>query len=265
MIPSERCFISLGCGLALIALLLKQRRQKERAPRGNRLGICAVHERAAFHSARHPPLYTEESSWRVLLLLVAGFASAPLFLEVAVEIAGNSDEPSLIVPLALVVDVAVNGCILARRHPTFCEIRCTSTCLTPCLSCRLCKNEANFLWQQTYAQTIAKEHAPTAQLLGSCSQDRFYSRLISPCSLSVSRRSRKRVCSSVPAPLRTSSLGRTLYHYRKHPAQKRQSELGTQIHRDALTCHGLPRPPPSLVSRCPPSHARSRGLASTLS
>ena len=34
MIPSERCFISLGCGLALIALLLKQRRQKERAPRG---------------------------------------------------------------------------------------------------------------------------------------------------------------------------------------------------------------------------------------
>ena len=36
MIPSERCFISLGCGLALIALLLKQRRQKERAPRGDR-------------------------------------------------------------------------------------------------------------------------------------------------------------------------------------------------------------------------------------
>ena len=30
MIPSERCFISLGCGLALIALLLKQKRQKER-------------------------------------------------------------------------------------------------------------------------------------------------------------------------------------------------------------------------------------------
>ena len=56
-------------------------------------------------------------------------------------------------------------------------------------------------------------------------------------------RLKDRRVSSVPAPLRTSSLGRTLYHYRKHPAQKRQSELGTQIHRDALTCHGLPRPP----------------------
>ncbi len=90
---------------------------------------------------------------------------------------------------------------------------------------------------------LRKEHAPTAQLLGSCSQGSllfaFDFALLLECIVDPG----KRVCSSVPAPLRTSSLGRTLYHYRKHPAQKRQSELGTQIHRDALTCHGLPRPP----------------------
>ena len=50
--------------------------------------------------------------------------------------------------------------ILARRHPTFCEIRCTSTCLTPCLSCRLCKNEANFLWQQTLCPNHCERACP---------------------------------------------------------------------------------------------------------
>ena len=160
MIPSERCFISLGCGLALIALLLKQRRQKERAPRGI-VWASALCMSVLPFIARVIPLYTEESSWRVLLLLVAGFASAPLFLEWLSKIAGNSDEPSLIVPLALVVDVAVNGLayLLGATLPSA-EIRCTSTCLTPCLSCRLCKNEANFLWQQTLCPNHCERACP---------------------------------------------------------------------------------------------------------
>ena len=128
MIPSERCFISLGCGLALIALLLKQRRQKERAPRGI-VWASALCMSVLPFIARVIPLYTEESSWRVLLLLVAGCCGQRLG-------------------------------ILARRHPTFCEIRCTSTCLTPCLSCRLCKNEANFLWQQTLCPNHCERACP---------------------------------------------------------------------------------------------------------
>ena len=148
MIPSERCFISLGCGLALIALLLKQKRQKERIPRGIVWASALCMSMLPF-IARVISLYTEESSWRVLLLLVAGFASAAL-PRVAVENRQHLGR-------AITYCSSRPRCrccgqrlgILARRHPTFCEILCTSTCFAPCLSCRLCKNEANFLWQQT--------------------------------------------------------------------------------------------------------------------
>lgn len=191
MIPSERCFISLGCGLALIALLLKQRRQKERAPRGI-VWASALCMSVLPFIARVIPLYTEESSWRVLLLLVAGFASAPLFLEWLSKIAGNSDEPSLIVPLALVVDVAVNGLayLLGATLPSA-KYAVLQLVLPLVSAVVFAKTKPISSGNKPYAKPLRKSMPPTAQLLGSCSQDRFYSRLISPCSLSVSRRSRK--------------------------------------------------------------------------
>ncbi len=191
MIPSERCFISLGCGLALIALLLKQRRQKERAPRGI-VWASALCMSVLPFIARVIPLYTEESSWRVLLLLVAGFASAPLFLEWLSKIAGNSDGPSLIVPLALVVDVAVNGLayLLGATLPS--AKYAVLQLVLPLSQLSSLQKRSQFpLATNPMPKPLRKSMPPTAQLLGSCSQDRFYSRLISPCSLSVSRRSRK--------------------------------------------------------------------------
>ena len=153
MIPSERCFISLGCGLALIALLLKQRRQKERAPRGI-VWASALCMSVLPFIARVIPLYTEESSWRVLLLLVAGFASAapPYLLR-------NTLYFNLSYPLSQLSSLQKRSQFPLATNPM--------------------------------PKPLRKSMPPTAQLLGSCSQDRFYSRLISPCSLSVSRRSRK--------------------------------------------------------------------------
>lgn len=108
MIPTERSFISLGCGLALTAFLLKQRYLNRKLP--PRIiwasGLCMG---ALSFAARTIPFGAEESFYRALLLLVAGFASAPLFLEWLAKIAGGSGAPSLILPLALAVDVAVNG------------------------------------------------------------------------------------------------------------------------------------------------------------
>lgn len=160
MIPSERCFISLGCGLALIALLLKQRRQKERAPRGI-VWASALCMSVLPFIARVIPLYTEESSWRVLLLLVAGFASAPLFLEWLSKIAGNSDEPSLIVPLALVVDVAVNGLayLLGATLPSA-KYAVLQLVLPLVSAVVFAKTKPISSGNKPYAQTIAKEHAP---------------------------------------------------------------------------------------------------------
>lgn len=160
MIPSERCFISLGCGLALIALLLKQRRQKERAPRGI-VWASALCMSVLPFIARVIPLYTEESSWRVLLLLVAGFASAPLFLEWLSKIAGNSDEPSLIVPLALVVDVAVNGLayLLGATLPSA-KYAVLQLVLPLVSAVVFAKAKPISSGNKPYAQTIAKEHAP---------------------------------------------------------------------------------------------------------
>ena len=190
MIPSERCFISLGCGLALIALLLKQRRQKERAPRGI-VWASALCMSVLPFIARVIPLYTEESSWRVLLLLVAGFASAPLFLEWLSKIAGNSNHHLLFLSpsLSMLRSTAWHTC---SAPPYLLRNTLYFNLSYPLSQLSSLQKRSQFpLATNPMPKPLRKSMPPTAQLLGSCSQDRFYSRLISPCSLSVSRRSRK--------------------------------------------------------------------------
>ena len=156
MIPSERCFISLGCGLALIALLLKQRRQKERAPRGI-VWASALCMSVLPFIARVIPLIAPLRI-RTVICRIRIRAALP---RVAVENRrqlGRTITYCSSRPRCRCCGQRLG--ILARRHPTFCEIRCTSTCLTPCLSCRLCKNEANFLWQQTLCPNHCERACP---------------------------------------------------------------------------------------------------------
>ena len=133
---------------------------KGESAQGNRLGICAVHERAAFHSARHPPLY------RGIIMASSSATRCRIRIRAALPRVAVENRRQLGRTITYCSSRPRCRCcgqrlgILARRHPTFCEIRCTSTCLTPCLSCRLCKNEANFLWQQTLCPNHCERACP---------------------------------------------------------------------------------------------------------
>lgn len=191
MIPSERCFISLGCGLALIALLLKQRRQKERAPRGivwasalcmsvlpfiaRVIPLIQRNHHGEFFCYSLPDSHPRRSS-------SSGCRKSPatrtnhhlLFLSPSLSMLRSTAWHTCSAPPYLL------------RNTLYFNLSYPLSQLSS-----LQKRSQFPLATNPMPKPLRKSMPPTAQLLGSCSQDRFYSRLISPCSLSVSRRSRK--------------------------------------------------------------------------
>lgn len=145
--------------------------------------------------------------------------------------------------------------ILARRHPTFCEILCTSTCFAPCLSCRLCKNEANFLWQQTlcpnHCERVCTHGATPWILLAGSLLFAFDFALLLECISSIPESASALQSLRLLGPLASAALFITI----ENILHKRGSlSWGLKfIVTPSLAMASSPSP--SSVSRCPPSHA----------